>query len=423
MLSPLTSSILLIMLFVPSPQSTALLGKGTLSAETANVDEKVNFAVVLKNLSTKHLCDFQLVYVEPPEYLIEQACWLENDKVQCQSVSGNSATLMKVIDAGQDFTLWGILRPTKGHSKGKPTAIFSWTGEDGSSSNLGITFGDFVAREWYERLGVRFYSFIKDFALPIVLVALGLLYQSWDKKRENRRQREDQERAQTLQTWNSMLPTSHRYATRHYMPVAAAADGVLDSLKNYRKALSDKEKSKADQWSERGFYSMGLLGRRLRHLGESIGGFYFKDRVGEELAKHSVNGFRGLYYWADSLRLKNFSLLLDNIDPNETYGTFEQKRSEPATSPIFNAAFDDFVTWLHSGKNYKTSVRNLRAFLAVLQYEMNCPYEFWYGKGERLNIDRYTLNLVKKTISSISSEPDKAGFASLAEAYLKRACS
>jgi hypothetical protein len=426
--SPLLKGILSFSLsVVPSATFTGskpegVLASGTMAESSATVGTSVNFVAALKNQGSGSLQELRLVHVEPPEYEVNRVCWLENGKDHCEAVTGNKVQLIQNIGAYQALTIWGTFCVKKPHDKGKLTLIISWKDESGSLSDLGIPLGDFTSQNWYEYWGARFYGFIKDFAVPLVLLLMGFAYQSWDKKREQRRQDKDQERQQVLQTWNNMLPTSHRYATKHYMPVAAALNGVLDGLKEHQKASAAGNSGKADEWSKRAFYSMALLGKRLRHLGEAIGGFYFKDRVGEELASESLNSFRNHYYWSTAVTVQNFSLLVDHVDVNETIGIFQQKFTgmDPTIKPIFANAYADFRTWLGS-PNYKESVDHLRAFLSVLEYEMNRPYEFWYDKKELLNLDSDTKMILAHTIAAVSSMPNRSTFKKLAEEYLKRA--
>jgi hypothetical protein len=408
---------------LPALKISGLNGSGSLAVSSSSVGEAVDFVAILKNQGPFPVHDLRLVHVEPAEYFIERVCWQQGGKVSCQNVLENSATIRPVIEGGQSFTIWGVIRPARAHEKGKVTAVLSWVDESGNTSDIGITLGDFASQNWYEHWGLRFYGFVKDFALPLVFVVLGIAYQWWDKRREVDRQEKDQERAQILQTWNNMLPTSHQYATKHYMPVAAAATGVVSGLAAYGEALEAKDSIKAAEWTNRVFYTMALLGKRLRHLGDAVGGFYFKDRIGEELVSDSLTAFRNHYYMANATVLEKFSLLMDNVEVNETYGVFLKKLSgvkDPLLEPIFQNAYADFVTWLNSGPNYKLSLGNLRAFLAVLEYEMNRPYHFWYGRSETLRLDEEIRDTLNELIKTTAKRPDKTGFDRLAEEYLRK---
>ena len=68
-----------------------------------------------------------------------------------------------------------------------------------------------------------------------------------------------------------MLSKSHENAERHYMPIASAVDGLDEALK--------------DAKPEEAFYYLALFLRRMWKLREEIGGFYFKDRTGEKVAR------------------------------------------------------------------------------------------------------------------------------------------
>src|ERR1700730_17930566 len=331
-----------------TPRAASVTGNGVVAVSSGREGRTVEFTAILKNSSAVPLKNLKLAYVEPPEYNIDRICWIEGGTEQCQEISNNSGTLRIPIGPNRSTAIWGRIRIKKSHDKGKVTAIFSWIDDGGNTSDFNITLGDFTAQSCYQYYGKLLYGLVKDFALPTVLVLLGFAYQLWDKRCESERQEKEQERAHILQTWNSMLPISHKYATRYYMPVVANGNGVLDGLNGYFGALVDNAgnaNEKTNEWSRRAFFTMAVLGRTLRHLSDNVGGFYFKDREGEELASSCLNYFRMFFYWENADLLKNFSLLLDHVDVKETFGKFSEKQSDenPIVKQIFANAFKDFV--------------------------------------------------------------------------------
>jgi hypothetical protein len=150
---------------LPALKISGLNGSGSLAVSSSSVGEAVDFVAILKNQGPFPVHDLRLVHVEPAEYFIERVCWQQGGKVSCQNVLENSATIRPVIEGGQSFTIWGVIRPARAHEKGKVTAVLSWVDESGNTSDIGITLGDFASQNWYEHWGLRFYGFVKDFAL------------------------------------------------------------------------------------------------------------------------------------------------------------------------------------------------------------------------------------------------------------------
>jgi hypothetical protein len=240
-----------------------------------------------------------------------------------------------------------------------------------------------------------FQSFVKDLALPLALAFLGFWLKKQEdargdqrekdeKNRESERQRADEARleqrkaaaeknAQTQQTWNLLLLKSHQNAERHYMPLSKAAERVGYYWKKFTAATDDAER---DKQIDLCFYSFLLFLSRMRRLGRLIGGFYFKSRGGEDV---------GARAWI---------LITDWCDETKHF-TRDLRESAAAVLP-HDATYPDYLT----GAAKNTDVMLLKAlFVAksaqfgplvtlfrvlefILDYEMNVPYEHWYGQRE-----------------------------------------
>jgi len=401
-------------------KSAPLTGTGILEAAAARAGRTIEFIAILKNPNPVPMRGLRLAYLEPPEYNMEYICWLQNGAKHCENNPKYLPALNISIAPNRDTTMWGQLRILKPHDKGKVIAIFSWTDDNGNASDLDITFGDLTAQGWCKYYGGRFYTFSKDFALPTVFIFFGFAYQWWDKKRESKRQKKDQKRAHILQTWNSMLPISHEYATKYYMGVAANGKGVLGWLDKYHKAVASSSPLEAAESSHRAFFEMATLGRTLRHLSDQVGGFYFKDRIGEELVSNCLDYFRDLCYGSTTDLYRNFSLLLDHVEVDEKLGKFYEKEGSAtgAVQLIFVTAFRGFSTWL-AAKDHQESVDALRAFIGLLEYEMNRPYQYWYERKERLRLNKEATRGLVRTIRRIDSGRQKDYIKLSAESYLK----
>jgi hypothetical protein len=119
------------------------------------------------------------------------------------------------------------------HQKERVIASLTW--DDGHTTSHSFTpLGELVIQSgWDQWRSSAGYDLVKDLTLPVVLLVLATALGFYDKHRENVRHRKQEEleerrkqdaelRAQTAQTWTSMLPESHKLATTYYMPIDAA---------------------------------------------------------------------------------------------------------------------------------------------------------------------------------------------------------
>jgi hypothetical protein len=177
------------------------------------------------------------------------------------------------------------------------------------------------------------YDLLKDMTLPVVLVGLGTALGFYDKAKENRRQKMEKQleddrkvdaelRAQTVQTWNSMLPESHKLATEYYMPVDGAASAALDEFIGREEAIKSGDQVAQRAVEERAFYYVLLMSRRFRALADDKGGWYFKNRVGEQLVARCLENFRVLLLRAPQDAQVRWSAAVGVLGAREKLGTF-----------------------------------------------------------------------------------------------------
>lgn len=256
--------------------------------------------------------------------------------------------------------------------------------------------------------------------------------QSAEKLLDQQRQGEERERQQLLQTWNNMLTISHEDATQYYMPLGSAVRSTLESFERCRAAL---DKTPPDlpfgsPYTKHALYCFLVTMRRCRRIADDRGGFYFKDRVGEKLTALCVEKLGALYLLDSPGAAEKTSELLREINPQEKLGEFVPKLNESLAKgtskpPVEDTRFivyQHFYTWL-STPEFRRSVPLMKAMTAILDFEMNKPYEYWYPKDqkERLvtdsNIEKFLREFAeekKKEDPEYNTLPDELG------AYLLR---
>lgn len=403
---------------------------GNLSAPLARVGDNIHVWLSFRNKTPKSIFDVRLIDLVAESYRIVHISWCPQ-----QTQSGDDTKLakcpviVKELEPGQIVTGTVELRAMSKHETQTLSALVGWTTSAKLQSNLAVSIGENTT---FGKWGFPvFREVVKDFALPLVIVLLGIAYQIFDRRRESSRQNEERRRieirqnqerelTQIAQTWNSMLPESHRLTTNYYMPVHASANETLSRLKKLR----DKKSSSSDEDKFHTLFFLLRFERRMRHLVEKAGGFYFKDRVGEELVIECYNRYRSLYYWGSGKgsRWKTFSRMLDCIDVNETIGSFS-KKLEPGEDDkaneialVFAAGRQEFDAWLNSKDRLDATIY-LGGFTTLLGYEMNRPYLYWYGQPENLLLDSETEAMLR----SLGQELPVPGFSESVKQYLELA--
>src|SRR5882724_9297898 len=114
------------------------------------------------------------------------------------------------------------------------------------------------------------------------------------------------------------------------------------------------------------------------------GGGYFKDRVGEQLVARCLENFRVLFLrQPDDAQIK-WSVAVGVVDARAKLGPFNTTlHGSDGNSALLREAQRNFDLWLTS-TDFGPALCNLRAMRLVLAYEMNRPYQYWYGSCERL---------------------------------------
>jgi len=146
---------------------------------------------------------------------------------------------------------------------------------------------------------------LKDLALPIVLAALGFLFQQQQKNREERQQ-----------VRQNILPLVMTLAEQHYMTIVRGARLLIDD--------HEKERANYPQSSiEKVFFDTLFVLKRMDHLRRDKGQIFFQDGAGEKMASDVWFVLReGLHL---ALGEANVALPLKEIEINDGFPEFQPK--------------------------------------------------------------------------------------------------
>ena len=181
-------------------------------------------------------------------------------------------------------------------------------------------------------------------------------------------------------------------------------------------------KEAADKETEIFFYLL-LMRRRLRILFDEKGGWYFKDRVGEEISNQCLNDHYDLCLDTPAEVRNKMSIAVDKINATDKLGAFTEKIVGSGADAVrFQDLLVNFSDFLKSADR-KPAFESLRAWRLLLSYEMNRPYEYWYGSQEKLCIDKKELrDVIEAAAKKIeTTPPGSPGFEKAASQYLAHA--
>jgi hypothetical protein len=334
------------------------------------------------------------------------------------------APIAAELDPGQSLAVWADLQATVPKRQQAVYAVLGWENRGAVRSEVVVPLGSIAIEGWLSRV----VSTLGSLSLPIVITVLGFAWAWWDKRREKRRGEAEELRGEIGQTWNIMLPISHRYASQCYMPLGAALHYALDAIRKYVQlaqgpsgtvtgaghAPLEAEGSELTAKERDVFYWLMLFLSRQQYLARHVGGLYFKNRLGEQLAAYCYSEFYLLYTRDEEGLKKSLAAILRHVGRFETLDLFLAKldgqAGNEAEAAPFQEGFRHLNSWLR-GSNLAPGRAYLQALEAVLEYEINRPYERWYGHPQDLTIGPE----VEQTLLSLS---DRMGVGSAVEDYI-----
>jgi hypothetical protein len=391
----------------PSPQ---VVVTGWLSSSSAATGEDVRFWITISNQTDAPIDKVHLEHFDTPGFKIARRCWTVTPEPQCgvpkdfpdPAPMADPDEIAVHLDKGQTRTIWGDLVADHSNSPQSVVAVISWSTGSSGQSWSSASLGQVASLTKFERRWMDLRDFVKDVGLPILLLLLsvgfGFYQHSRDSRAEDRahkrsvkEQEQQTERTQLSETWNQMLPESHRVARDHYLPLWGAAQQMIDKVDAFREAEKKKDATAAHAHRRMAFYHMMMFAWHARESNRKIGGYYFKSRVGEKLAYNSYMKYFTLY-GDDEHTITRRSKLLDLLNARMTMANFLALNDSPGYSQsTWQGAWDDFCAWLASTRCDET-LKFLRGFIAVVEYESNRPYQLWYGSNYPMPVMDSTVN-------------------------------
>lgn len=411
------------------PIAQAPSARGALSAEVIRKGDTLRFWLTVSNPLPESLCNIRLI--STPELKIDANFYPKRPpgKNSCgiHSPAGNSQEIARELLPGQSVTVQGHVLYQATYGSRDLTAVIGWESVNGVSSQRLVILGRYKAKSGEERL----YDLGKDFGLPIFLLILGALWKlleivqeserrAYEADQESNRRIYEQELASKAETWRQMLPVSHDLATQYYMPLAGAVRGVVESMDSFAQEADEQKKR---EQCKRAFYFLMLMTRRCKTLVDERGGLYFKTRMGEALAAECWSMYDRRHFQDNGDRRAKFQHALEYVHKEETYNSFVRKLDSVPTGPmkdlieVFLGRWEDFQLWVTTARG-KRGVAFLKVFRGILNYEMNRPYELWYGEPEKLKLSKEDQNLLMGLGRKIGKRRNDPTFQELVKNYM-----
>jgi hypothetical protein len=288
---------------------------------------------------------------------------IDGQPVPVVTTNPKGTRLPQDLAPGQAVTVEGHL--TVGEHRGKfgISTVVGWTDAAKADRRKGITLSPIVVGDTESERVLHFLrgcvNFLKDFALPLALLFLGV-----------RIKRAEEHNALLQQTWNLMLPKVHENVEKYYIPLMSHAASVLRYVK------------KNDLGYAFFFYAKFLA--MMRQMFDAIGGFYLKSREGEDVVSLL---WESIMLEADSAvwygRVWRERLQLD-VDQHGTYYEFQLR--QPYHIAQASARFQTAA----AQAAFKLQIPLFDLFQNALNFEANWTYNAWYGTPSKFPKQEFT---------------------------------
>lgn len=403
---------------------------------------KANPPVSLRDLSLQGLPDGYSLDTAKPVCVLPQ---VKPSTASCRPGRDfeKDRVILGALASGQSVTVQGYLIPHSDsqHKAAPLTVVVAWmAGDNNSASSQSASLGEVqVIGEW-QGFAAAVIEFFKLLAIPAILALIGYWLNEQNRKRDNTfaaasrardeafadanrahdetfavaqmdrqnaQHEHEQDQALRSETWKQMLPLSHTYASKFYLPLSLAAQNLAKELKDpvAKPRLA--------------FFYLLLCGKKMRATRNEIGGFYFKDLRGERLAADCWEIQRASCLGeADDEFYKSVQAAIDRFtDEIDSFEAFESNFVDSSVNPSVyvddsvDQAWQGFEKWIAGdrAKVEKTS-QYLIGFYAVLDYESNRPYQYWYDpkvSPASLVISGETQKLLTAILEDAKYKPDQ----------------
>jgi hypothetical protein len=343
----------------------SVFGCAEISSNRAVTDEPVMVRLTFVNRSEETVSHLHVAAVMHPGIRLATELHGANEPLAGTLKSGDvRKTALAIVPLEESGQYTTVIR-------------YSWIDAAGHVNHASLPLGPILvaspARSLITKIGTPVLTLFKDLAMPIVLAIGAYLLQRQDKKREEKRKEAEDQRLQQQTTSNLLLPESHRFNTKYYLPLVR----VLKQLQTDTKA----NKSLRDRL----FALMATL-RRIRHISNQIGGLFLKDTEAEELVLDTWS----LFFAQVRVRLDQtvVDAVLEVMSPVEGRAAFKArfpaddgkpKTPMQATMLELEKEFERWPLDVFTAE----AMPPLIAMQHLLEYEVNRPFTKWYeGKLE-----------------------------------------
>ena len=356
---------------VPGPSFT-----GTLSSKSITQDELLRFTVTVDNRGSTVLQDVRLC--GPPDGYRWLGIHAKNpagrdvyyeDAARFQHAHN---VVFPSVPPGATFTAWGYLTPSVSHKQATLVLEAEWNVQSETAgpptSSATVELGENAVQSQGDRL----WGYITVLALPIVLALLPFAVSSMLKRRDDR-----------SETLRLMLNQSLEYAAKYYLPLSAAAQGLVGALRPPPAEGQAQQPTNALAC----FYYVVYLEKRMTEQRKAVGGFYFKDLRAEKLASLCWKKYSDAIFGKDPTDQFNRSIqaCVNKLKDRENFDAFAKKMEMNRPGVFANG--DAQTAWqLFQAKLDDVSIDGLIVDLNTLQslidYEVNRPFENWYPTAQ-----------------------------------------
>src|SRR5579859_5647686 len=422
-----------------TPGTPDISATGGVSAREIKLSYGLDFWFAIQNKTAIALSTVNLVR-GPQGYDIESICVQDSKRNgPCRNKDQFEKDGYRVADSippNQSLTVWGVLKSQKTHKSQTLSLVLQWfstpadnmpTANPGkatrrrptpavpaAASTMVVVLGDNAVPSWWDANSAWVYG-------PLLAAFLGLVTNVVLKWREERQQKAAQKEASTqasrdkqeqtlkdqkekerdarAETLRLLLPVSHKYAALYYLPLSRAAERAAKTFHEAGQELNRSPRNLLMYHSaaRRAFFYLLLVKRIMDEIRNRVGGLYFKDLRGEQLAAQCIRRFEKLMGpEAEALPLA-LQRIATSLQRTETYESFTQQfwtmPNYTIANPDNKDVWKSFEQWLQQSKNRKEGIEYLAALTVLLDYESNRPYRYWYDVRDTLQLSfRLTEN-------------------------------
>jgi hypothetical protein len=420
-----------------SQNRPSLEARGTLDTTRVDAGQRVSFSLTITNTSTTSLRNVRVPFVGGSHVSLSAAWWCA-DPARVRGWSDlRQCEIADTLAPGQGVTVFGTLA-TSNTIVTAVRAVIEW--EAPLVSQTEATLGQLEVTGWPARWARASIPVLQSLAMPLVLAILGAVLQWRLSALEHSRQQHAQKladerserenlRAEEAETWRLMLPISHKYTIECYTDLELAAGETVQAMAEARdSAVKPASRSRLDA----AFYEWLVFQARVRVVNES-GAFYFRDPTGEALVVALLQAFTsGFIYQRPPQGGRSKLSPEDELDIRRRLGrVMELMKPLPNADVVLTNLEAErsagagpwlrLADWFHArvvDADVDQSISYLRAFRAVLAFEMNRPYARWFAREIPLKLDSQNIAAIMDLCERLRADEEAGGLADELDRYL-----